>query len=91
MANVRVRINSAGARAILTSAGVLGDLESRANAIADAACSKCSEDDLDNPPFMAGSDASGNRARATVWASSPHGINSNNKRNTILKSIDAGR
>lgn len=90
-ANVRVKINSAGARAVLTSAGVLGDIEARANAIADSACSKCSEDTLDNPPFMARAESSGSRARASVWTSSPHGVNSNNKHNTLLKSIDAGR
>ena len=39
----------------------------------------------------AGGDSSGNRAHARVWTATPHGIRNNNKHNTLLKSLDAGR
>ena len=92
MANgIRVRINSAGAKAILTSAGVANDLAERAIAIATKACHDASPDEMHNAPFMADGDADGARARARAFTASTHGINSQNKHNTLLKAIDAGR
>lgn len=88
---VRVRLNSAGARAILTSAGVAADVGARAIAVATAANRMTSPDDMRNEPFMADGDSDGNRARARAFAATPHGINANNKHNTLLKSLDAGR
>ena len=88
---IKVRINSAGARAILTSAGVANDIAERAIAIATKACHDASPDEMGNAPFMADGDADGARARARAFTSSPHGINSQNKRNTLLKALDAGR
>ena len=88
---IKVRINSAGAKAILTSPGVANDLAERAIAIATKACHDTSHDKMDNAPFMADGDANGARAHARAYTSSPHGINSQNKHNTLLKALDAGR
>ena len=88
---IRVRINSAGARAVLTSAGVAADVGARAVAVATAANRMTSPDDMRNDPFMADGDSDGSRARARAFAATPHGINANNKHNTLLKSLDAGR
>ena len=88
---IRVRINSAGAKAILTSAGVANDLAERAIAIATKACHDASPDEMNNAPFMADGDADGARARARAFTASTHGINSQNKNNTLLKALDAGR
>lgn len=88
---IKVRINSAGARAVLTSAAVRDDLMDRAERIAARANSMVSDDEMRNDPFMADGDSDGSRARARVFAATPHGINANNRHNTLLKSLDAGR
>lgn len=88
---VRVRINSAGARSVLTSDGVAGKLGDMASAIAASANAKASPDDMRNDAYMSEVDSSGNRAHARVWTATPHGIRNNNKHNTLLKSLDAGR
>lgn len=89
--DARVRISSAGARALLTSAAVQADIGARAIAIATAACRMTSPDEMRNAPFMADGDAGGSRARARVFAATPHGVNANNGHNTLLRSLDAGR
>lgn len=88
---IRVRINSAGARAILTSAAVRDDLMDRAERIAARANSMVSDDEMRNDAFMASDASSTSRARAHVHTASPHGINAQNKDNVLLKSLDAGR
>ena len=88
---VRVKISSAGAKALLTSAGIASDIESRASAIAVSACAKTSPDEMRNDPYMSEVDNAGTRARGRVWTASPHGIRNNNKHNTLLNSLDAGR
>lgn len=88
---VRVRINSAGARSVLTSDGVAGKLGDMASAVAESANSKASPDNMRNDAYMSEVDSSGNRAHARVWTATPHGIRNNNKHNTLLKSLDAGR
>ena len=88
---IKVRINGAGARAVLTSAGVAADVGARAIAVATAANRMTSPDEMRNDPFMADGDSDGSRARARAFAATPHGINANNKHNTLLKSLDAGR
>lgn len=88
---VRVKISSAGAKALLTSAGIASDIEDRASAIAASACAKTSPDEMRNDPYMSEVDNGGTRARGRVWTSSPHGIRNNNKHNTLLNSLDAGR
>ncbi len=88
---IRVRINSAGARAILKSPGVANDIAERAIAIATAACRLTSPDEMDNAPFMADGSTDGNRAHARAFTSSEHGVNAQNKNDVLLKALDAGR
>lgn len=88
---VRIKFNSAGARAILTSAAVQADLMARAERIAERANSMVSGDEMRNDAFMAGDASSSSRARAHAFTASPHGISAQNKDNVLLKSIDAGR
>lgn len=88
---IRVKLNGAGAKAILTSAAVQADLMDRAERIAARANGMVSEDEMRNDAFMASDASSTSRARAHVYTASPHGINANNKHNTLLKSLDAGR
>ncbi|MDO4428560.1 MAG: hypothetical protein Q4B91_03515 [Atopobiaceae bacterium] len=88
---VRVRINSSGARALLTDPAVAADLMARAEAIAGSACAKASPDEMRNDPFTAVDASTAGRARVRVVTSSPHGIRSQNRDNTLLKSVDAGR
>ena len=88
---IKVRINSAGAKAILTSSAVRADLMSRAERIAARANGMVSADEMRNDAFMASDASSTSRARARVHTASPHGINAQNKSNVLLKSLDAGR
>lgn len=91
MRSADVRLNPAGARALLRSPGVLADLVRRAGAVAARACSSCSPDAMDNRPYTAHAEVGKGRARASVVASSTHGKRDNAKNNTLLKSLDAGR
>ena len=92
MANgIKLKLNSAGARAILTSAAVQADVMTRAERIAARANGMVSEDEMRNDAFMASDASSTSRARAHVHTASPHGINAQNKNNVLLKSLDAGR
>lgn len=88
---IRVRLNGAGAKAILTSAAVQADLMARAERIAARANGMVSEDEMRNDAFMASDASSSSRARAHVHTASPHGINAQNKNDVLLKSLDAGR
>ena len=88
---IKVRINSAGARAILTSEAVRADLMARAERIAASANSMVSADEMRNDAFRASDASSTSRARAHVYTASPHGVNAQNKRDVLLKSLDAGR
>lgn len=87
MGSARVRVNSSGARALLTSAAVAGMLGSRADAIAAGCNTSVSSDPMRNPAFMAEVSAEGGRAHARVYASSPHGIRADNKRSTLLSNL----
>lgn len=89
--NIRVRINSADARELLTSSSVAGQLESMASAIAASANAKASRDKMKNDAYMSEVNTSGNRAHARVWTANTHGIYNNNKHDTLLKSLDVGR
>lgn len=91
MAKARVRINSAGARAVMLCGAVSAELDRRGRAIARAACSMAGEDAMRNPPFSADTRDGMNRARCIVGTTSPHGANHNSKHNTLVKSIGAGR
>lgn len=88
---IRVTLDSAGARAILTSAAVKADIMARAERIAARANGMVSEDEMRNDAFMASDASRASRARAHVYTASPHGINAQNKINVLLKSLDAGR
>ena len=44
-----------------------------------------------NDPYEYDVKSGGSRSRASVFTASPHGIRNNNKHNTLLKSLDAGR
>ena len=90
MAKTKVRINSAGARAILMSGAVAAELDRRGQAIARAANGMASADTLRNPPFSANTKNGMNRARCIVGTASPHGVNNNNKHNTLIKALGAG-
>lgn len=86
--NVRVVMNHGGAEEILNSPAVTAELVSMANAI-KAAC-----DDKDGDigyQVKAHPGRLGGRQYADVAAVSKHAIRANAKRNTILKSMDAGR
>lgn len=87
---IKVRINSAGAEALLTSAGVLSDVSARASAVAAAANARASPDTMDNPAYMSDSEVGSTRARARVFTATPHGIHNNNKYDTLLSSLYAG-
>lgn len=91
MARTKVRINSAGARSILMSGAVSAELDRRGQSIARAACTMASEDTLRNPPFSANTRNGMNRARCIVGTASPHGVHHNNKHNTLIKALGAGR
>ena len=88
---IKVRLNSAGARAVLTSISVQADITARAEAICDRANGMVSADKMRNVAFMEDFAGDGGRARAVVFAASTHGKNAQNKGNVLLNSIDAGR
>lgn len=89
--DIKVRINSDGARAVLSSTAVALRLGEMASSICASANAKASPDEMLNDPYDYDVKAGGKRSRASVFAASPHGIRDNNKRNTLLKSLDAGR
>lgn len=91
MGSVKVRINSGGARAVLGSEAVARELGSMAARICDRANAMASPDKMVNDPYEYDVSAGGPRSRASVFTASPHGIRNNNKYNTLLKSLDAGR
>ena len=91
MGKTKVRINSAGARAIIMSGAVSAELDRRGQAIARAACSMANADTLRNPAFSANTKIGMNRARCIVGTSSPHGVRHNNKNDTLIKALGAGR
>lgn len=91
MVKTKVRINSAGARSILMSVAVSAELDRRGRSIARAACAMASADTLRKPPFSANTENGMNRARCIVYTNSPHGIHNNNKHNTLIKALGAGR
>lgn len=68
---IRVRINSAGARAVLGAIGVQADLMSRAEAISDRANGMVSADKMRNDAFMEDIATDGGRARGRVRRHAP--------------------
>lgn len=87
MANVKVKMNPAGAREVMNSSGVQRDLLARANRI------KARADGMGSGVYEADVQPGVNRAHARV--KTPRGdfktMASQQKHNTLLKSMDAGR
>lgn len=87
MGNVKVVMNSAGARELLNGAAIQSDLLARANRI------KAHADGMGSGTYEADVQPGKNRAHARV--KTPKGdfktMASQKKHNTLLKSLDAGR
>lgn len=87
MGNVKVKINSSGARSLLNSSEVQEDLLARASRI------KARADSMGSGRYEADVQPGRNRAHAMV--KTPKGdfktMASQAKHNTLLKSMDAGR
>lgn len=81
MGNVRVKMNPAGARAVLQSAEVLTNLVSRAQAVANTA----------GEGFEASGKVGSGRARAIVGTTTFESRRAQAKNNALLKALDAGR
>lgn len=90
MAKVRVKMNRAGARALLVGGEVQADLLARAGQIQDAANARimsAPDDEL----FQASVQAGKNRARASVITGGFASMRENARTNALLKSLDRGR
>lgn len=86
--SVKVKMNSAGAQALLKSAPIAADMLRRAQAVANRANSQL--DTLDGGAFVADVITGKTRARAAVKAQGPYPRAHNAKHNTLLKSLGAG-
>ncbi len=85
MANVKVKINSSGARQLLNSTAVQGELLKRAEKI------KARTDGMGSGKYTADVQPGKNRAHAMVKTTDIISKRSNAKHNTLLKSMDAGK
>jgi hypothetical protein len=83
MATVRVKMNSASARAILRSPRVQADLERRARQIAEAAGGE--------PDFEVESRVGANRVRTSVRTATHEGRTAEAEDRALTQAIDAGR
>lgn len=81
MAKVRVRINSRGARALLQSSEIAGDLKGRVDAIRAAA----------GDGYEADVQQGKTRQRGMVKTVTAEAMIDNARNNTLLKSVDRGR
>lgn len=85
--NVRVKMNSAGAKALMNSPEIQADLLKRANRI------KAAADGMASGKYEA--DVQPGKVRAHAMVKTPNGdfrtMASQRKHNTLLKSLDAGR
>lgn len=88
MANVKVKLNKAGVRAILNSPGVIADLDRRAKAIAAAANSY--DEPLSDEDFKGDAQPGKNRAHGGVVTVTRNAIYHNRKYNILLKSLPEG-
>lgn len=82
---IKVRINSAGARALLTSGAVASFVDKEGAKVEAAANAMVSADPMRNPAFARSTKAGMNRARCIVSTASPHGVRANSKHNVLLK------
>lgn len=85
MARWKVSMRSAGARAVMNSPGVQGDLLARAQRVAGSASA------MGPGEFAADVRAGANRAHAMAKTTDARSMASNAKHNSLLKSIGAGR
>lgn len=84
---IKVRINSAGARALLTSGAVASFVDKEGAKVEAAANAMVSADPMRNPAFARSTKAGMNRARCIVSTASPHGVRANSKYNVLLKCV----
>ena len=77
----KVKINSAGARAVLKSAGVQADLDARADRIAAAAGSGY---EASTYPWRT-------RGRSSVITGNGAAMRDNSRNQTLLRAVNAGR
>lgn len=82
---IKVRINPAGARAVLQSAGPLVDAQGAK--VETAANSMLGPDGHDRAGFARDTRVGTNRARCTVRTATEHAIYANSKRNILLKAL----
>jgi hypothetical protein len=80
-AGIKIKLNSAGVRALLRSGAVRGDLERRAHAIAQAAGDGMEASSYTGP----------NRARATVRTATFKARQREATERALTRAIDAGR
>lgn len=85
MASVKVRVNAAGARAVLQSAGPLVDEQGAK--VEAAANSMLGPDGHDRPGFARDTRVGANRARCTVRTATEHAVYADRKRNILLKAL----
>lgn len=86
--SVRIEVNSAGVRDILSSDGVLADLESRANRIAEAAGGS---PDFEASAQVVGGSSKLGRAMAYVRTATQDGRRAEAEDRALTRAIDAGR
>lgn len=87
---IKVRMNSAGARALLTSGAMASFVDKQGAKVESAANSMASADPMRNPAFARSTKAGSNRVRCVVATANPHGVRANNKRNILIKSLGGG-
>lgn len=80
---IRVKMNSAGARAILRSAEVQADTERRGRAIAAAAGGE--------PDFEVETQVGANRVRTSVRTATQKGREAEANQRALTRALDAGR
>lgn len=85
MGKVKVKMNTAGARAVMNSSEVQADLLDRANRI------KARADSVGSGSYDSDVQAGKNRAHAMVKTRDIKSKVSNAKNNTLIKALDAGR
>lgn len=83
MPTIRIKLNSAGVRAVLQSAGVKADLRRRADAIAAAAGGA--------PDFESGVSVVGDRAMGYVRTATFEGRMAEARHRALTRALDAGR
>lgn len=83
----KVKLNIPGFKALRHAPGVVADLEARADAVADAAT-----DSTEHPvEFVTGSRPGKNRHRTSVVTGNAVAMAVNQKHNTLIKALEAGR